>query len=473
MIYSFILILCAPCLGRISFAAKDKYWNLSPYRIQLHIAIDTKSAALEPQLPEKLSSYLKERILSILFPLWSAEVQLPNGPEKNRILLGLNRLDTLEQISVPREGWDKHIFLVVRSSTTGFDLQCREFDCYTYRWGPACVRQVRQRSILGEQCFDLLIHTFAPLATIRTLEDEQSHVLLEFKGCDLPSRKSQANLSQKGDVFQPLLIRTNSSGDVLAEGVKEVPWTFLTLDNPQENGSTGLIHSGIGNPFRLRRRGRTQHLAIASRHQPKTSSIRFHPRHSPKEGLSGYEVFRKDSKDEEAELLGLTDVNGMILVPPGKNPVTTLFLRSDGQLLSRIPMAPGAKELQEVPVADDPARLRAQSELVSLREQLIDLVAQRSILMRRVRNQIQLGNLDKAEELLAELGSLPDRDDFNQKILSAKNNGAYRSSDNKIQIKIDKLFSSVQRLLGGFLSVGELTKLERELNAARQEKEHS
>ena len=148
-----------------------------------------------------------------------------------------------------------------------------------------------------------------------------------------------------------------------------------------------------------------------------------------------------------------------------------LYLRSEGQLLVKIPVAPGAKSMQAVPVSDDPARLRAQAELTSLREQLIDLVARRSILMRRIRNQLKGGQIQEAKELYTVLADLPDLREFDEKLRSAKNNRLFRSDDAKIQGRIDKLFANVQKLLGGFLNAKELSDINREINSAARDSE--
>ena len=286
---------------------------------------------------------------------------------------------------------------------------------------------------------------------------------LFFKGNELPQRDENLSLNTPGEVYLPLLVRTNTAGEILPENVKPLPWTYLTLEKQDKKHWVTDVHSGIRTPYGLRRRGRVQQLAIALRFAPGETSIRFHARHSTKQSLSGYEVFERDMQEDKSELLGLTDSNGAITILPNDQPVQILFLRSDGQLLAKVPVAPGAVQDIVVPVGDDPARLRAQAALMSLREELIDLVARRNILMARVRDRLKNGKFGEAQDLFAELDGLPSRSQFAQKIDTATNNKLNRSTDARIQARIDKMFDDTRKLLGRFLSTGDLTKLKNEI----------
>jgi hypothetical protein len=121
-----------------------------------------------------------------------------------------------------------------------------------------------------------------------------------------------------------------------------------------------------------------------------------------------------------------------------------------------------------VPVADDTARLRAQASLTSLTEQLIDTVAQRNILIARVRDRIKKGQIEAAQELYSELDSLPGRAQFDQRISSAENRQLNHSDDPKVQARIERLFADTRKLLGRFLSTKQITELQGELTAARR-----
>lgn len=449
--------------GRTASAVEKKYWELSPYTIRIELAVDD-AALNQASLDARLADYLRERILSTLHPLWSTELEIVAGPERHLLLDNLVTLDQLQATESNR--FDKRMYLTVSAGIGGYTIACREWDKHTRLWGPVLRRTVRQELMLPEQCFDLLCATFAPLATVRADHDDETRATLVFKGSELPRRTEEAAFGRVGEVYQPLLIRFDHTGEVLPDGISVVPWTYLTLEEPDDGQWQCAVHTGIRLPFGIRRRGRSEHLAIAVRNPPGPTRVRFYARHDPSQGLSGYEVFRRLPGTDKSEPLGLTDPTGSVVVEPTGANIIMIFLRSDGQLLAKIPVAPGAKPLLEVPIADDTARLRAQAELRALREQLIDIVARRSILTARVRARMEEGKLDEARDLLAELDDLPGRAQFDQMITAAERNPRNVSSDPRVQQKINKLYTDTRVLLGRFLDIRQISELRNEVNAA-------
>jgi len=467
------LLMLLVISNRATNAADQKYWELSPYRVQLHLAVDD-SQRPQPELGDKLAAALQQRIRATLYPLWSTEIVLAADAEKQRLLTQLDQLESLaaEELNLEEltTGYDKQIFLNVVATPLGISLKSREFDCSTRRWSAVQQRQVRQTWMLPAQCFDLLCQTFSPLATIRPLPDNEKEILLRFRGSDLPQQTDLSFLAVPGEVYQPLMVRTNSAGEVKTDSIREIPWTYLELGDNELDGWHASVHTGTRRPFGVRRRGRIEHLALAMRNPTGTTKVRFYARHDATQGLTGYEVFRREPLATISQALGLTDTTGSVEIPPGDSKVTLLFLRSEGQLLAKVPVVPGAKPLVEVPVADDTARLRAQASLTSLTEQLIDTVAQRNILIARVRDRLKNNQIDQAQELYTDLDSLPGRAQFDQLISSAENRKLNRSDDPRIQARIEKLFADTRKLLGRFLSTKQISKLQGELTAARRRK---
>ncbi len=452
-------------------AADQKYWGLSPYRVQVHLAVDD-SQTPQPELADRLAENLQQQIRATLYPLWTTKIAIANGQEKSRLLTHLHRLS--EQ-SIPEEtlaGSDKQIFVTLVATPLGFSLQSREFDCTTGRWGTVQQRQVRQSWMLTSQCFDLVCQTFSPLATIRSLTDEgkrnEKEVLLRFRGSDLPQQTDLSFLYIPGQAYQPLMVRTNSTGEFKPDSIREIPWTYITIGQRNEEGWQGNVHTGTRRPFGVRRRGRIEHLALALRQPAGATQVRFYARHDRTQGLSGYEVFRREPTVTESQPMGHTNSLGSIEITSGQHKVTLLFLRSEGQLLAKVPVVPGAKSMIEVPIADDTARLRAHASLTSLTERLIDTVAQRNILVARIRDRIQNEKIDEAQEMFTELDNLPGRAKFNQDIKSAENRKLNHSDDPKVQARIDKLFADTRKLLSRFLNTKQISQLQGELSAARR-----
>ena len=460
------LLAAASLFSHSTEAVERKYWELSPYTLRIELALSDQLTDSQ-MLGESLVDQLEERVFNTVHPLWSAEFVLSDRARSHELI---SQVSTPESQTPLEEAFvDKQLFLTIQDSVQGLDLTCREWDRSTQRWGPLLQRTVRQELLLAEHCFQLLLDSAAPLAQIQPDPNDLTSVQLSFKGHALPRRTDESLLSSQL-VMQPLIIRFDQGGAVVPGGVREVPWTYVTTQQADDESWLGQVHSGMKRPFGLRRRGRTQQLAVAVLNPQRKTRVRFHARHDVEQGLAGYEVFQRNRAGEKSTLLGLTDSTGSIEVAPADVKVVTLFLRSDGQLLAKIPVTPGAKPLVEIPIADDTARLRAQAELTAFREQLIDVVARRNILVARVRNRIEAGEIDEARDFLTEFENLPGRDDFNKALQSAERKKSNTSQDPRVQSRIDKQFSETKKLLGRFLSVGLISDLRSEINAARSAK---
>lgn len=461
-----ILLALACCLPGSANAADERQWEFSNYHIQIHLAVDS---AAKPQvnLSKKLTNYLERRIQATLFPLWSVEFSTATGPFEHFLLHQIDELPTLEKME-PGIGFDKQLVLTVTANSEGYLVACREHDLTTNRWGPVLRQQACQSRTLSEQCFSLLKRTFAPIAKIRRDLDDDRHVSLYFKGSDLPRRSNEPLFAQPGTVYQPLKTRKTRRKEVRPDTISQIPWTYLTLEAMQDGTGRCRVHSGIRKPFGVRRRANVENIAIALPQTGQSTRVRFHARHDKSRPLVGYEVFQRDTDEQPSQLLGLTNSRGAIEVSPGAASVRTLFLRSDGKLLAKIPVATGAISLVEVPIADDTARLKAQATITSLREQLIDLVARRNILIARVRDQAANNRLAEARELLSQLDALPGRAYFAQLLSAAERNERNRSTEPKVQARIEKMFADTRKLLGRFLSTRQISDLQAELNAASQ-----
>jgi len=457
-------------------AANQADWERSAYHIRLHIAVEASDSA---DLAERLAERLEQHANAAMQPLWSLEVVASKGPLRHQLLTRLGELSAEEQLAAAAISGesslplDKQMFLTVTSTAGGFVVSCRELDHTTQIFGPIHSRTVYQRRMLTEHCIQLLCDTFAPLAKIRRIDDDSDHITLHFKGAEISSSIDPSLLVVPGNIYRPMRIRMTRTGEIRPGGISTIPWTYLEFESTEENFSRCRVYSAIQHPFGVRRRGRVEHLAIAMRQLPAKTRVRFYAQHDKSQSLTGYEVFRREPDSKESQLVGLTDNRGSVEIVPERAEVTTLYLRSGDELLAKVPVVPGSQESLEIPIADDIGRLNAQATLTSLREQLIDLVARRNILIARTRDRIENSSYDEANELLSELDELPGRAQYAQFIASAQNNRRNRSDEPRIQDRIDKMFANTRKLLGRFLDTRPVSNLKDQLNAARSGNEQS
>lgn len=442
---------------------EKKFWEYSPYTIRIQLAVDDSARpGFSPD--DRIAEFLRERILATLHPLWSAEVHGTRESVKHNLIVMMDEPDQSPPSEINQ--FDKQLFLTLVAQPRGIALACREWDRHCRRWGPVMRERVRQETMLPERCFFLLTQTFSPLAKVRIDAENVKQATLVFKGSGLLRRTEEANFGQAGDIFKPVVIRSDHTGKTLPNGVSEIPWTYLSLTEPENGFWKCDVTSGLRRPFGIRRRGRTEHVAIALHSLSQTTSIRFHARHNREKALTGYEVYRRRPGSLATERLGLTNALGMIQLAATDESIVTLLLRSEGQLLAKVPIVPGSQRFIEVPIADEPARLRAQAELTALHEQLIDLVARRNILIKRIRRYLKRGQLKEARVLLTELDNFPSRAQFNQRLSTAERDPKNHSDNAQVQRRIEKIFAETRKLLGRFLDARQISDLRNEVLTA-------
>jgi hypothetical protein len=449
----------------VAFAVDDKSWSTSPYRVQLHLAVES---AANPGMisAEQLARQIDQRIQANISPLWNTELIVHQGSQKTKLFNHLHELEGYKE-DYPST-FDKQLFLTLKARLDGVRIACRERDNFTGRWTSPLEKTVRQELLLSEQCFALICETFAPLAIVRLDTTDEQRVFLDLKGADLVQQSGEQLFVSQGAVYQPFFVRSKPSANSSTSRIIEVPWTYLAVEELKAAAWQGLIYSGTRRPFGVRRRAGIEIKALAIKMPLPATRVRFHASHDKSLSLAGYEVFEKLPTDGEFAPLAVTDQQGIVSVTCGDAPIKWLALRSDSQLLAQVPVAPGSAPQIEIPIADDVARLLVQEMLTSFKEQLIDVVARRNILIARTRDQLQQGNSQQARKLLDEIGDLPTRANLDRSLGSIEGNPAHRSANPRVQAKIDRLLADSRKLLGNFLSTREILELETEVNASGQ-----
>jgi hypothetical protein len=458
-----VLVVCAALRAAVA-AEVAEVWEGQPYRIQASLAIDAPGD-LAQQLAGELPGYLSERAAAAIGSVWRLDVEPVNATERHQVLANLESQADPKPPEIEGDK-DKLLLLAIRDTPWGYDLSAREFDCYLNRWGPVIRRTVRQRAAVPEQLFALAKQAIAPLAHLEIDAGDTQRVEIKLRGADLPPNGAgDFHWLEPGDALEPRRVRTTRDGAVVKNGVTSVPWTYIEAMAPAENSTQliGRIHSASPRPLGVRR-GRIELVAIGMRHDREASTLELRSRAEPDKPLVGYEVFAQIGDQRELQLVGKSDAAGNVRVDAGEAAVRMLYLKSDGVTLARLPVVPGAEARVVVPLADDEMRLRAAARLSSLREDIVDVVARRTIFMARVRQQIEEKNFDAARELLSSLDDLPGTTQF--RLSLDRDAQMLQTNDAQVQRRIDKLFSNTRNLLGKFLNPRPIGSLHEELRQA-------
>lgn len=464
----FIAILLDATLPASLAAAQSPGWDHQPYRIRAVVGMDLPSGAAE-QVCAELGVYLERRVIAAIGPLWSFDAELASGLMRRRILTDMESFNASPPADFPMEELDKLVLIGVSGSAEGYRVVAREYDSLVQRWSSSIRRDTRQANMLPELVFATLCRVVSPVVQFEVLADDEKHVTLRPRGDALLRSADGESWAKQGELFVPVFRRTTRSGKVVDDGIQAVPWTYLEVVEGDTPTTKALVHSGTRRPFGIRRQGRVEQLAIALRADPGKTVLKLHSRTNQKKPLVGYEIYtQKDPQSTDSLApLGTTDRLGEIRLSPSDDRLRMILVKNGGRLLARFPVVPGAEPVLDAPLPDDDGRLAAEAVLSALREELIDVVARRNILMARARQKIKEKDYEGAQTLLSQINELPGRSQFNLEITTAARR--HRSDDPQIQRRIDHLFEGTQAALTQYLDARPINELTNELREAKQQ----
>jgi len=445
-----------------SIPAKDGGWDYESYRVQIVLAIDVPGGLAE-MLADELPSYVRHRVEASLVPAWKCQTRLAIGAEREQICAAVSA--SSPAAPEPKSDNEKLLLAAIRWTPECIVVTTREFDRYVQRWGMPIRRESRQQAALSEDVFSLVWYTFSPLAQIELDPKDSNRVVLKPRGALLPRASGAAPLAKPGDVFLPIVRRTTRGGTIEKNGIQVVPWTYIEAAELNDNRITGRVQSASRHPFAAKREGRVDPLALALRADPDATTLHLRSRTAAARPLVGYEVFAQTAGTDSLARVGVSDTAGDVRIAPGKSRVQFFVVKHGGQLMARVPMVAGAERRIEMPLPDDDARLAAEVRLAAVREDLIDVVARRNILISRTRQKIKKKDYDGAEELLRALDDLPGRPQFNQTLSSAAS--TLKADEPQMQRRIKQLFDATQTLLTQYLDLGPINELKDELREAK------
>jgi hypothetical protein len=308
----------------------------------------------------------------------------------------------------------------------------------------------------------MITKAFSPILQIDRTSDDTARMRL--RGSALLRGEQALGTVQSGDVLLPFEQRMTDAGTT--KDVRTIDWTYIRVDGQSQSMITGTVISGYQQPFRTKKSRRIQQLGLLAKPTSDRSVIRLQSRTEPVGPLVGYELHERVSPGE-SKFLGYTDWQGEFELVANQQPVRTLFVKSGNRTAAKLPLVPGLKEEVVAALVDDRQQLAAEGFLAGIETAMIDLVARRESLTARISKQLELGNLDRAEELLKEFRRLPSQAEFQSEIQVQQQ--SLDLSDPRLRRRVDSIFVDTNRILGSYLSGSTLRTLESRLAAARQE----
>jgi hypothetical protein len=445
-----------------SLAAAQSVWEFTPYQIQAYVTLGS-DPRLTPELAEEVARHLVTRTDTLIGPAWFLQAA-PTPPELRTLALQL-----LEPtLPLTPDAWlhkldlDKLVFITITADeASAYAIWAREFDQRLRLWSTPRRFQVPQRERLPAAAFQALLEVFCPLAQVE-LRSEKEAVLLLRAGA-LPPRDRGLQLVRNGDIFQPALRFNDRDG--LPRKITPIEWTLLTVSSVSEDGTdvTAAVHTGLRSPLSNRRRGRVEQLALLVRPPLAPTQLLLRSRTQTHQPLAGYEIFAYGTDSKATDLLGQTNRDGAIVIPPHPG-VRIVIVKHGGELLAKLPLVPGIQPRLAAYISDDTERLEAEGIVVGFQQAFIDLIARRKLYISRARKAVDDGKFDEARQHLEELKKLGSYAELTQTLRMAKQKVV--STDPRTQAKINKLFSDTQKVVDKFFNDAEIEELTLEINRA-------
>jgi hypothetical protein len=452
-------------LGARRLAPAQSNWEFEPYRVRFVLAFQP-NMELSPLVQADFSAALLNQSAAVYGAMWDARVA---AADRATLVDDSLREGTGPAYDDLPAEWvadaDKLIVVRVAAEPASFRVSTREFDVVTRAWSTPQATLVPQRGALAAEAFRVVMAGHAPLARVESVEGKQA--VLRLKAAALPSRDPDVRPALRTTVFQPYLRFNDRKGE--PKRIDRIEWTLLypTADMVSGPELPCQVITGLRSPLSARRRGRTQQLALAVVPPRGGTRLVLASRSDPNRKLMGYEVFAHPADSTATVLLGRTAGDGSLMVASsldGQSAMRVLLVRNGGDILARLPLVPGVDRSVQAVLPDDSERLDVEGFITGLQEELVDTVAQRELLLARIRARLKESRPAEAQELLAELRTLRTRDRFNA-ILTERRKTVI-TSDPLVRKQVERLFIDTEKVIAGFLDPKPLQEIEAEVAAA-------
>ena len=344
-----------------------------PYAIRVWFSVDPTSR-VGAREAEALVDNWRVLVSRFVGAAWGIEVLEGEGPLRGRTPGSLVESD----VEAAVEGADKGWFLRLEASNTGsgYALSAREFDATTRQLGPLYREQASYPADAPRSLFALTRRVFAPLAEIERTDDGAD---LLVQGGAIPAPLSGGGVAEPGSVFRPFWIFMASDKSV--KEVRSIPFTYLRVGSMTEGNARCDVVSGLRSPLPRRVAGRYRLVALGIAPADVPTRFRFVAGQGEnQEPAAGYVLTARGVDDPVAAVVGTTDREGRIVLPPKfSNELVVLRLLAGGiEPLREFPVLPGeTPEEREVPVEPRPEAVTLEFRLKALQDRVVDLIARR------------------------------------------------------------------------------------------------
>jgi hypothetical protein len=475
-----------------------------PYRVTVEVAFSGPAAAA-PHLRSKLVDQIRAGFQRMYGSMWQLEVR-ESAWFRPGTRLQLERLTENDlRESWPEAAAEKLLLVSVEGALAGFTVSCREYDTRIEELSPSLSRNVFTSQSVAHAACELGRDCFRPclLLSSPTIDKSQLEFTLQA-GNLLPPDPSAAQIA-KGDVLRTFLRQMDRKNPGKVKILQRLDLCYIQVtdfnrvlgtagssqddspvslpDAPEPSTSytdtarvRGLLLSHGPVPFGGKGSRNLQQIAIRQRPMASSSRVKLVLRDRPDRPLVCIRVDQVPERDSppEMRIRHLTDRSGELelSVDPSRS-TFWLYAYSGSTLLARVPYAPGVMPKETVKLPDDSIRLGVEGDLYLLRDELVDMVAEKAVYMSIAKKASAAGDKPAFENAVTSIDALPARQQFSDR-LDAIRSPALQKADavrnatakRRIESLITKMRESVDKFFAAEKRVKEADELQKLRQAA-------
>jgi hypothetical protein len=418
-----------------------------PYRISMHLACDL-SARIDAKRRAELLQQWQVLVKRFVGPPWAVTVEPDSGP-----LASVDVATVAPEVFAGFTAFDKvWVVRVSRPGTSGLLMVGREYDVPSRRLGALQEHRLDASSDAPRALLEFALELFNPTAEI--IGKEGGFALLKVQGAAITPASPDGAVVNKGMVFMPLRLVSLRNGKVQ---ILRIPFTYLQVQSVDGPVARCAIISPMRDPLsnRMRRPNSLAGLGLKPGYTPVKLRFVSKPDMTP---AAGYTLTARRVPDGQPHELGTTDRSGRIVLPPGfaDGLVILRLLAGNVEPMVELPIMPGESRPDEQPIPFDPKPLTValESQIDSLRDEVVDLVALRARLESRMKARLDGEDWNGLDSTLKEFAQLTAPVKFGERLAKLKEDAAHQQAELKkpvltktAQAQISDLQATIDRYL--------------------------
>ena len=441
----------------------ERAWEYNPYRVKVWICSD-RSAEVNACLA-KLMEQIQIRFDLVDPCCIRMDVETINGKWRRTFLNHIAHPEPYTEVYKEPilEGYDKIMVVSLDRVLEGIRSRVREMDIQTQQWGPMMISLIRNRIEVSTVVTNAMLQAFMPIAKVERItdKDEVFTRARAMKACITTEQTKDLEYVSRfneespvwikpTDRFLPVIRRLDRNGDL--KRLESIDYTFLTITKQSEveqSQAECAIQSYHRAPLAGRASKRNQKLVLVIRPPNQPTELTLVSRDEKRQPMEGIEIWSRgpDEDKTKLEMIGKSDWQGKFVVPPSDKGMRLILLKRGGKGLMRLPIIPGLYPELTAEVRNDEARLFAEGVISGLNNEVLDLIAQRSLYESEIDSAIEKKDGNLARDILNKYRELPSTSDL--KIRLSNEEGELKSmTENQRELDyITRMFSTLKVIL--------------------------